>query len=45
MKAATDNADELLEKLTIQYNKARQQRITFELMDIMGGAEALREET
>jgi len=45
MKAATDNADELLEKLTIQYNKARQQRITLELMDIMGGAEALREET
>lgn len=45
MKAATDNADELLEKLTIQYNKARQQRITLELMDIMGGAEAVREET
>jgi len=44
MKAATDNADELLEKLTIQYNKARQQRITLELMDIMGGAEAIREE-
>lgn len=44
MKAATDNADELLGKLTIQYNKARQQRITLELADIMGGAEALREE-
>ncbi len=44
MKAATDNADELLEKLTLSYNKARQQRITTELADIMGGAEALREE-
>jgi F-type H+-transporting ATPase subunit gamma len=44
MKAATDNADELLTKLTVQYNKARQQRITLELMDIMGGAEAVREE-
>lgn len=45
MKNATDNADELLQKLTVQYNKARQQRITLELMDIMGGAEAIREET
>ncbi|MCX7750487.1 MAG: ATP synthase F1 subunit gamma [Candidatus Bipolaricaulota bacterium] len=44
MKAATDNADELLEKLTLAYNKARQHRITAELADIMGGAEALREE-
>ncbi len=44
MKAATDNADDLLEKLTLSYNKARQQRITTELADIMGGAEALREE-
>jgi F-type H+-transporting ATPase subunit gamma len=44
MKAATDNADELLDKLTLSYNKARQHRITTELADIMGGAEALREE-
>ncbi len=44
MKTATENADEMLEKLTIQYNKARQQSITRELMDIMGGAEAIREE-
>ncbi len=43
MKTATDNADEMLEKLTLQYNKARQQSITLELMDIMGGAEAVRE--
>ncbi len=44
MKAATDNADELLEKLTLLYYKARQQGITREILDIMGGAEALREE-
>lgn len=44
MKAATDNADELLDKLTLSYNKARQHQITTELADIMGGAEALREE-
>jgi F-type H+-transporting ATPase subunit gamma len=43
MRAATDNADELLEKLTLRYNKARQQAITSELSDIMGGVEALRE--
>jgi F-type H+-transporting ATPase subunit gamma len=42
MKAATDNADELIEKLTLLYNKARQHGITAELADIMGGAEALR---
>ncbi|MCD5408031.1 ATP synthase F1 subunit gamma [Candidatus Bipolaricaulota bacterium] len=44
MKAATDNADELIDKLTLLYNKARQHGITAELADIMGGAEALREE-
>ncbi|MCR4392120.1 MAG: ATP synthase F1 subunit gamma [Candidatus Acetothermia bacterium] len=43
MKAATDNADELMEKLTLNYNKARQHRITTELADIMGGAEAVRD--
>ncbi|HIE48341.1 TPA: F0F1 ATP synthase subunit gamma, partial [Candidatus Bipolaricaulota bacterium] len=43
MKAATDNADDLIEKLTLLYNKARQHGITAELADIMGGAEALRE--
>ena len=31
--------------LTIQYNKARQERITKELLDIVGGAEALRQAT
>lgn len=43
MKNATDNADELLKILTRSYNKARQQSITREIADIMGGAEALRE--
>ncbi len=42
MSSATDNADELLKSLTRAYNKARQQSITREISDIMGGAEALR---
>ncbi len=42
MEAATQNAEEMIELLTIQYNKARQERITKELLDIVGGAEALR---
>ncbi|MBI3988498.1 MAG: ATP synthase F1 subunit gamma [candidate division NC10 bacterium] len=42
MDAATKNAQDMIERLTIQYNKARQERITKELMDIVGGAEALR---
>lgn len=42
MSSATDNADELLKSLTRSYNKARQQSITREISDIMGGAEALR---
>ncbi len=43
MKAATDNAEDLLKKLTRAYNKARQQAITREIADIIGGAEALRD--
>jgi len=43
MKTATDNADEMLERLTLTYNKARQHGITRELADIVGGSEALRE--
>ena len=43
MEAATKNAKEMIEVLTIQYNKARQERITKELLDIVGGAEALRQ--
>src|SRR5262249_54350527 len=42
MEAASKNAEEMIEHLTIQYNKARQERITKELLDIVGGAEALR---
>lgn len=37
MQTASDNANELLQELTLQYNKSRQQAITNELMDIMGG--------
>jgi F-type H+-transporting ATPase subunit gamma len=44
MKSATDNAEDLLMVLTRSYNKARQQSITREIADIIGGAEALRTE-
>ncbi len=43
MEAASKNAKEMIGVLTIQYNKARQERITKELLDIVGGAEALRQ--
>ncbi|MBN2063437.1 MAG: ATP synthase F1 subunit gamma [Sedimentisphaerales bacterium] len=42
MKAATDNAQEMITELASQYNKARQGQITGELLDIVGGAEALK---
>jgi len=42
MGAATQNAGEMIDMLTLQYNKARQAAITKELLDIVGGAEALR---
>lgn len=38
MQTATDNADELLRQLNLQYNKSRQQAITNELLDIVGGS-------
>lgn len=38
MQLATDNADELINDLTIEYNKSRQQSITSELLDIVGGS-------
>jgi len=41
MRNATDNANELIEDLTLMYNKARQETITKELLDITGGAAAL----
>jgi F-type H+-transporting ATPase subunit gamma len=43
MEAATKNAKEMIGILTIQYNKARQEKITKELLDIVGGAEALKQ--
>ena len=42
MSLATENADELINSLTMQYNKSRQATITSELSDIVGAAEALR---
>lgn len=42
MDAATGNAKDMIGKLTLQYNRARQAAITTELMEIIGGAEALK---
>ena len=42
MYQATDNATELIRELTLHYNKARQAAITKEILEIVGGAEALR---
>ena len=42
MQVATDNANELINELTVLYNKTRQQAITSELLDIVGGAAALQ---
>jgi F-type H+-transporting ATPase subunit gamma len=41
MRNATENANELTEDLRLEYNKARQQAITNDMLDIAGGAEAL----
>ena len=41
MRAATDNANELIGGLTLSYNQARQSAITTEMLDIVGGVEAL----
>ena len=41
MKAATDAADDMIKLLTRRYNRARQTQITMELLDIVGGANAL----
>ena len=43
MKAATDNAEELIKKLSVVANKVRQAGITTEIMEIVGGSEALRQ--
>jgi F-type H+-transporting ATPase subunit gamma len=41
MRAATDNANDLIGDLTLTYNQARQNAITKEMLDIVGGVEAL----
>jgi F-type H+-transporting ATPase subunit gamma len=41
MRAATDNANEMIGDLTLVMNKARQESITAELLDIVGGAAAV----
>ena len=38
MQTATDNAEDLLDELTLEYNKGRQQKITSEILDIVGGS-------
>lgn len=43
MDSATKNATEMIDALTLQYNKARQAAITKELMEIIGGSEALKD--
>ncbi len=41
MKSATDNANDIIKLLSMQYNRARQSQITSEISEIIGGAEAL----
>jgi F-type H+-transporting ATPase subunit gamma len=43
MKAATENADKMISHLSMAYNRARQGQITGELLEVIGGAEALNE--
>ena len=43
MDAATKNAGEMIDQLTLTYNRVRQATITKELIEIVGGAEALAE--
>jgi F-type H+-transporting ATPase subunit gamma len=42
MNAATTNAGDMIESLTLDYNKARQAQITKELLEVVSGAEALK---
>ena len=37
MQTATDNGDKVLQELTLEYNKGRQQKITSEILDLVGG--------
>jgi F-type H+-transporting ATPase subunit gamma len=43
MKAATENADSMINMLTMTYNRARQGQITSELLEVISGADALNE--
>lgn len=43
MESATDNAEKMIDQLTLHYNRARQAAITKEISEIVGGAEALKE--
>jgi F-type H+-transporting ATPase subunit gamma len=42
MKAATENADKIIKQLSMTYNRARQSQITGEIMEVLGGVEALK---
>ena len=42
MTTATENAGEMIERLTLDFNRARQSAITRELIEIVSGAEALK---
>ena len=42
MNAATENADKIIKKLSMTYNRARQSQITGEIMEVLGGVEALK---
>ena len=42
MKSATENADKMIKELSMKYNRARQGQITGELLELMGGVEALK---
>ena len=43
MKSATENASDMIKDLSMTYNRARQSQITGEIMEIIGGVEALKE--
>ncbi len=43
MKSATENAGEIIKKLSMTFNRARQSKITQEIMEIIGGVEALEQ--
>ena len=42
MDNATENAEEMIDELTLQMNRLRQESITREMLDVVGGAEAVR---